>query len=310
MFFKAVRFCRLSEFAFESFFVRDIHMQRYAMKRRLVLLFGLGVGVGLVGCSREEVQEKQSVGKAEHNTAHGQESGGHEHKPGAHGGAIVEIGEDSYHAEALLDAEGRVRVFMLGSDETRIKELKDQTLTSYIKGDGDTEAVGVELRGERQEGDSEGMVSQFVGELPANLRGKSLTVTVPNLPIDGERFRVSFRLEAGGGSHGSNAVAMAPQEERTLYLTPGGKYTQEDIDRNGGTVPSVKFQGVLTEHDDNPQVGDRICPISKTKANEKFAWVIGGEVYTFCCPPCIDEYVAKAKEKPDELKPADSFVKQ
>ena len=44
--------------------------------------------------------------------------------------------------------------------------------------------------------------------------------------------------------------------------------------------------------------------------NEKFAWVIGGEVYTFCCPPCIDEYVAKAKEKPDELKPADSFVKQ
>lgn len=285
-------------------------MQRYAMKRRLVLVFGLGVGVGLVGCSREEVQEKQSVGKAEHNTAQGQESGGHEHKPGAHGGAIVEIGEDSYHAEALLDAEGRVRVFMLGSDETRIKELKDQTLTSYIKGDGDTEAVGVELRGERQEGDSEGMVSQFVGELPANLRGKSLTVTVPNLPIDGERFRVSFRLEAGGGSHGSNAVAMAPQEERTLYLTPGGKYTQEDIDRNGGTVPSVKFQGVLTEHDDNPQVGDRICPISKTKANEKFAWVIGGEVYTFCCPPCIDEYVAKAKEKPDELKPADSFVKQ
>ena len=170
--------------------------------------------------------------------------------------------------------------------------------------------MSVELRGERQDGDSEGMVSQFVGELPANLRGKSLTVTVPNLPIDGERFRVSFRLEAGGESHGSNAVAMAPQKERTLYLTPGGKYTQEDIDRNGATVPSVKFQGVLTEHDDNPQVGDRICPISKTKANEKFAWVIGGEVYTFCCPPCIDEYVTKAKEKPDELKPADSFVKQ
>jgi hypothetical protein len=285
-------------------------MQRNAKPYRWTLVFGLGMGVALAGCSREEATQTQSVGKPEQKESHGDATGGHEHKPGAHGGAIVEIGEDSYHAEALLDAEGRVRVFMLGSDETRIKELKDQTLTSYIKGDGQSEAVSVELRGERQEGDSEGMVSQFVGELPASLRGKSLTVTVPNLPIDGERFRVSFRLEAQGGGHGSNAVAMAPQEERTLYLTPGGKYTQEDIDRNGATVPSVKFKGVLTEHDDNPKVGDRICPISKTKANEEFAWVIGGETYTFCCPPCIDEYVTKAKERPDELKPADSFIKQ
>ena len=101
-----------------------------------------------------------------------------------------------------------------------------------------------------------------------------------------------------------------PEDERALYLTAGGKYTQEDIERNGSTVPSVKFDGIASEHDDNPKVGDRICPISKTKANEAFAWIIDGKTYTFCCPPCVDEYVRLAKERPDELKSPEDFIKQ
>jgi hypothetical protein len=36
--------------------------------------------------------------------------------------------------------------------------------------------------------------------------------------------------------------------------------------------------------------------------------VIGGKEYQFCCPPCVDEYVRKAKEKPDEVKPPESYV--
>jgi YHS domain-containing protein len=56
--------------------------------------------------------------------------------------------------------------------------------------------------------------------------------------------------------------------------------------------------------------GDKICPISKTKANEQFAWVIDGKNYTFCCPPCIDEYVKLAKEQPEALESPDSFIKE
>jgi len=51
-----------------------------------------------------------------------------------------------------------------------------------------------------------------------------------------------------------------------------------------------------------PKKGDRICPISKTKANPTFVWIVGGKSYTFCCPPCIDEFVKTAKEKPDRIK--------
>ena len=47
-----------------------------------------------------------------------------------------------------------------------------------------------------------------------------------------------------------------------------------------------------------------------TKANPKFTWIINGQAYQFCCPPCVDEFVQLAKEKPDEIAPAASYVKE
>jgi hypothetical protein len=38
--------------------------------------------------------------------------------------------------------------------------------------------------------------------------------------------------------------------------------------------------------------------------------VIDGKNYTFCCPPCIDEYVKLAKEQPEALESPDSFIKE
>ena len=47
----------------------------------------------------------------------------HGHKPGRHGGLIVSIGSDSYHAEAVFEKGGRLRLYMLGKDETRHASL-------------------------------------------------------------------------------------------------------------------------------------------------------------------------------------------
>ena len=57
------------------------------------------------------------------------------------------------------------------------------------------------------------------------------------------------------------------------------------------------------EHDLKPKAGEKICPATLTKANPKFSWVIDGKTYEFCCPPCVDEFVALAKEKPDGINP-------
>ena len=57
----------------------------------------------------------------------------HPHKPGSHGGIIIPIGSDSYHAEAVIETTGEFRLLMLGKDETRIQEVDVQPVKAYVK---------------------------------------------------------------------------------------------------------------------------------------------------------------------------------
>jgi hypothetical protein len=98
--------------------------------------------------------------------------------------------------------------------------------------------------------------------------------------------------------------------ERELYLTPGGVYTQADIDANGRTTPSVRYANFQARHDLNPQPGDPLCPITRTKASPDCTWTIAGCNYQFCCPPCIDEMVRLAKQQPQRVQPPELFVQK
>lgn len=232
----------------------------------------------------------------------------HAHKPGSHGGVIVPIGTDSYHAEAVVEKGGTFRLLTLGKDESRIQEVEVQPIKAYVKVVGQPDAVPVELSATPQEGDMHGKTSQFVGQLPEELTGKPLEVTIPNIRINGERFRVGFTTQTA--AHEEEMPASLPgAEEQALYLTPGGKYTEADIAANGTMTASQKFKGVISSHDMKPKQGDRICPVTMTKANPKFTWVIDGKPYQFCCPPCVDEFVKLAKEQPEEVKVPDTYVK-
>ena len=82
-------------------------------------------------------------------------------------------------------------------------------------------------------------------------------------------------FKSAGESH--KDVTMPPavvgEKERQIFLAPGGKYTQADIDANKGKVPSQKFQSFVAEHDDNPKPGDWVCPVTHTKANPECSFV-------------------------------------
>lgn len=232
----------------------------------------------------------------------------HPHQPGSHGGIIIPIGSDSYHAEAVIETNGSLRLLMLGKDETRIQEVDVQPVKAYVKVVGDPSTTPIDLVAVPQDGDSADKTSQFVGELPEAFRGKQLDVTIPNLRIAGERFRVGFTTVTE--DHSSEMPGSLPaDEERQVYLTPGGKYTEADIRANGSMTASQKFKGIKSMHDAKPKPGDRICPISMTKANPNFTWIINGKPYQFCCPPCVDEFVKMAKERPEELQDPDTFIK-
>ena len=232
----------------------------------------------------------------------------HAHKPGSHGGIIIPIGSDSYHAEAVIEKGGVFRLLMLGKDETRIQEVDIQPVKAYVKVVGDPDATPIEMAATPQDGDSADMTSQFIGQLPEALQSRQLDVTIPNLRIAGERFRIGFTTVME--THADEMPAALPDdEERQIYLTAGGKYIEADIKANGNVTAPRKFKGVASKHDMFPKTGDRICPITLTKANPDFAWIIDGKSYQFCCPPCIDEFVKLAKEQPNEIKDPDSYIK-
>jgi len=234
----------------------------------------------------------------------------HGHKAGAHGGSMVSLGRDSYHVEAVVDSEGAIRLYTLGKDESRVIDVESQTLKGFVKADGDADSKAIAFEPTPQDGDGNGKTSLFVGKLPKELVGRKLDVTIPNIRIDGERFRLGF--VSGEESHGNSPDMpdkLADDAERELYLTPGGRYTAADITANGNVTASQKFKGIKSAHDMNPKPGDRICPITETKANPNFTWVIDGKPYQFCCPPCVDEYLKTAKASSDALPEPDSFVK-
>jgi hypothetical protein len=286
------------------------------MRNPLILKQLLAVAIGIVltnsGCnqkSENQANDRQPIGKPTDNPVSDHQ---HQHAEALHGGTIVSLGADSYHAEALLESNGTLRLFMLGRDDTRVQEVDLQTIKAYAKQAEDLEVKNLELTPDPQPGDSAGKTSQFVAAIPADLLGKSIRITIPNLVISGERFRVALDLAANDSqfTHEPMGKPVASSDEEAMYLTPGGKYTSQDIAANGKTVPTVKFKGIRSNHDDKPMPGDRICPISKTKANDQFLWVIDGKSYTFCCPPCIDEYVRLAKEQPDSLLAPEAFIKE
>lgn len=231
----------------------------------------------------------------------------HPHIAGAHGGIVIPIGSDSYHAEAVIEKDGQFRLLMLGADETRIQEVDVQAVKAYIKSAGETDATPIEMKAVPQEGDADGKTSQFVGQLPESAIGKAIDVTIPNLRIGTERFRVGFTT-AVQQHDSSMPAAITGTEEQKLYFTPGGKYTQADIDANGKLSAGAKFRGFMSKHDMSPKPGEIICPVTFTKANPKIEWQVDGKKYLFCCPPCVDEFVRMSKEEPDSLKAPEDYI--
>ncbi|MBK9126249.1 MAG: hypothetical protein IPM13_00395 [Phycisphaerales bacterium] len=136
--------------------------------------------------------------------------------------------------------------------------------------------------------------------------------------IAGSTPKTPHGAQPGAGHSGSDhaggddamPAGVDAAEERALYLTPGGIYTEADIKANGSVTAGEKFKGKMAKHDMKPKAGDKICPITMTKANPKFTWIIGGKTYEFCCPPCIDEYVLLAKTSPKEVLDPSEYVKK
>jgi hypothetical protein len=272
---------------------------------------GGAAGVTLVGCSNGPESPKTPPTTSQSPAAAPPAADGeHGHKPSAHGGIVVPIGSDSYHAEAVFEKGGVVRLYTLGKDEAKVLEVPAQSLTGFVKLEGGTEAESIVFAPKPQPGDSAEMTSLFTTHLPKEFAGKRVEITIPSIRIGGERFRLAFKSAPEADAGHDMPAKLATEEERKVFLTPGGKYTEADIKANGSTTASVKFKGIKPVHDTKPKPGDMLCPISMTKASPNFQWTIGGKLYQFCCLPCVEEFVTIAKETPADVKEPEEYRKK
>jgi hypothetical protein len=278
------------------------------MRRSLLLIpvFLVAVLLFAVGCGKAP-NASSAQGPSNAPPLAAAKSEGHEHQRGAHDGLIVEIGRDNYHAEVVFDKNGVIRLFTLGKDEARVQEVDVQTLEAFVTPEGTSEPTPLTFKAVPQPGDSAGKTSQFVGQLPEELRGQAVSVTLP-ITIAGDRFRFRFTTVAHEPEPMPKKVVAS--DEKKLYLTPGGVYTEADIQANGSQTASQKYANFHAAHDMKTKPGDRLCPITDTKANPKCTWIVGGKTYEFCCPPCIDEFVQQAKDHPEQIKKPDEYLKK
>jgi YHS domain-containing protein len=234
----------------------------------------------------------------------------HPHIEGEFGGIIVPVGRDHYHAEVLFVAGGQMRIYMRGKDEVKVVDIEEQTLKAFVRAKGVTEAVEIELQPDTQPGDKPGRTSQFSGQLPADFATRQMLVTVPQITVNGERYRFHFMTEEPDAEHPSMPAKVTDSAEKELYLTPAGAYTAADVKANGSQTASSRYADFQSKHNLHPQPGDRLCPVTKTRASNECTWIIAGKTYFFCCPPCIDEFVKQARENPAQLQPPESFIKK
>jgi hypothetical protein len=234
----------------------------------------------------------------------------HEDLDHAHAQGVVAMGD--YHARMMIEEGGKVRLYILGKDETKVAHVENQEIKGHLQAAGEAEAVAVVLKPEPAASDPAGKTSVFVGEVPASIRGQSLSAQF-RISISGEAYLPKFASVSGGGHAGMPAGVKRggseiSQQEKDLYLTPGGIYTAADIQANGNTVPSVKFKNISWPHDDNLKPGDKLCPITDNKADDRCVWVVGGKKYEFCCSPCLDKFLGWAKNKPEKIKAPEAYV--
>lgn len=232
----------------------------------------------------------------------------HDHlTTGPRGGPLAEWGDHQFHAEVTVDHEtGTAVVYILDANAKVAVPITAKQLTLSLKL---SEPTTLTLTPKPQPGDPAGKASAFEGTHPVLRTMRRLTGTVGG-QFDGSRYSGSFAQAAHTDDHAPKSPAGPTPRETDLFLTPGGIYTQADISKNGGVVPSVKFAGVAFEHDDDLKPGDRVCPVTVNKADDKCRWWVNGKEYTFCCPPCLEKFVKQAKQTPEKIKDPGEYIQK
>jgi YHS domain-containing protein len=143
-------------------------------------------------------------------------------------------------------------------------------------------------------------------------------VDIHKIGLHGEFADSHAHHHEDGDGHEDHEDGLTPDQEkrmadadakaRQLFATPGGAYTKADIERNGSTPPSERFDKVEFLYSMKAHEGDPIDPILGTKTAGAFNWSIGGKTYHFASIASLEEFVMRAKKDPSSILPPSHYV--
>lgn len=236
--------------------------------------------------------------------------GDHPHPAAPHGGRVVAlgVGDAHYHAELVVEPGGAVRLYPLGKDLAESVPVESQLVVATATPAGSGEGHEFVLRPAPGAGEAGGRTTALLGRLPGGAVAGRLAVRVRALRIGGEAF--DFEVAWDAGRPDAEVTAAYEADQRRIYLTAGGKYTEADIAASGRTTAAAVYRGHRAGHGDPARPGERVCPVTGFRASGVLVWRVSGEKYVFCCQPCIDEFVVLAKERPGEVRGPGAYVGQ
>ena len=150
------------------------------MRTLFGLLLACVVGVLVAGCEpKKPVQNTQPKGEA-----------GHDHPTvGPHKGAIIELGEEEYHLEFVVDHNAKeATVYILDEKAANAKPIKTKQITLSLR---EQPPVTITLDAKPQESDPKDTASRFVGKNDVLGTKKEFTGTI-GLEIEGKKYSGSL----------------------------------------------------------------------------------------------------------------------
>jgi hypothetical protein len=174
-----------------------------AICRNLAILsLAAGVSFWLAGCNPTEPSSSNGSGTTDsHEHDHGHEGHDHSHK-GPHGGDIMVIGEEEYHAEWKLEGDGKVTFYILDAaakEDVPIAAEKITINTKVNDVDSSYDLVAVSPSGDEKK------TAQFEitdVQLEGVLESLSEKVSaILNVDINGKPFSQKIEKEAHDHGH-------------------------------------------------------------------------------------------------------------
>ena len=166
-----------------------------------------GVSLWLAGCNSTEPSSSDGSGTTADSHDHGHEGHDHAHdhaEKGPHGGDIMVIGKEEYHAEWKLDEEsGAVMFYILDAEAKNEVPIAGEKIEIEVT--GGTEPKTYELHAVNPSADDmktaqfEAVDKELIGALQSI--GKEGPVAMLNVVINGKPFSQKIEKEAHDHGH-------------------------------------------------------------------------------------------------------------